>query len=253
MVFDLRAAYRSLVPASLRTRYGYRYLRQGLQNLNLMREYGVDRIKYARELHYWKARHAAEGGVLKNHWYEKIFLAMAEQPNANFLSGQVVADFGCGPRGSLLWAKAAKARIGIDVLVDVYAELGIKAHDMIYVRSSENEIPLPTGSVDVLLTLNALDHVDRLEVMCDELLRVLAPGGLFLGSFNLYEPRSFAEPQTLTPELLDRVLLSKLALDSYRLAPRGPAENVYLPMLAGTPVPDGEQPGLLWVRGKKPS
>ena len=45
-------------------------------------------------------------------------LAMAEEPTADFLAGKIVAAFGCGPRGSLVWAPNALLRIGIDVLAD---------------------------------------------------------------------------------------------------------------------------------------
>ena len=56
---------------------------------------------------------------------------------------------------------------------------------MCYVRSTEKTIPLPSNYVDVLFTLNAIDHVARFEVMCKEILRILAPGGDFFASFNL--------------------------------------------------------------------
>ena len=115
-------------------------------------------------------------------------LAMAEEPDDNFLKGKIVADFGCGPRSSLFWASSASLKIGIDVLADRYADEftdNIISHGMIYLKSTEKVIPLPSNFVDVMFTLNAIDHVDSFSNMCSEIIRVLKPGGDFIGSFNL--------------------------------------------------------------------
>src|SRR6185437_14216387 len=109
-------------------------------------------------------------------YYERLMLGMAEEPNADFLSGKIVADFGCGPCGTLVWAPHALVRIGIDVLADRYADEFpevIRSHGMIYVKSTEKVIPLPSDSVDVLFTLNAIDHVSDFPAMCSEIIRVI--------------------------------------------------------------------------------
>ena len=116
--------------------------------------------KYRSELGFWQARFAEDNGTFENSHYEKILLAMAEQPNSNFLSGKIVADFGCGPRGSLAWAKPAAMRIGIDVLSDMYVDEFpglVDLHGMTYLKSTEKVIPLPSNFVDCMFTLNAID------------------------------------------------------------------------------------------------
>jgi len=40
--------------------------------------------------------------------YERLMLAMAEEPDDTFLKGKIVTDFGCGPIGSLTWVKSTK-------------------------------------------------------------------------------------------------------------------------------------------------
>jgi len=55
-------------------------------------------------------------------------------------------------------------RIGIDVLADCYADEftdNILSHGMIYLKSTEQVIPLPSAMVDILFTMNAIDHVDH--------------------------------------------------------------------------------------------
>jgi SAM-dependent methyltransferase len=207
------------------------------------------------ELSFWRTRPRRADGRLDNSHYERRMLAMAERPDAAFLDGKVVADFGCGPRGSLLWAGPAAIRIGIDVLSDRYADEfaeDITSHGMIYVTSTERVIPLPSGLVDVMFTLNAMDHVDDFPRMCDEIVRVMRPGGEFIGSFNLGEPASSTEPQRLNESVIEEHLLSKLEVISYRLSGNGPADDRYGPLVSGELLPYREgQEGTLWVRARK--
>ena len=153
------------------------------------------------------------------------------------MSDKIVADFGCGPLGSLCWATSARLRIGIDVLAAEYARFDIRAHNMCYVSSTEDAIPLPPDYVDVLYTMNALDHVWRLEKMCDELIRILAPGGVLVGAFNLDEEPTNCEPQRLTEARLKDVLLNRLKTESYRVVPLGPAGALYLHLWDDAPDP----------------
>ncbi len=64
---------------------------------------------------------------------------------------------------------------------------------------------------------NALDHVHNLRSISKELLRILAPGGLLIGSFNLNEPATHCEPQTLTENKVKTLLLDQFKILSYRI------------------------------------
>lgn len=181
-------------------------------------------------------------------------LAMAEESNDNFLKGKIIADFGCGPRGSLVWAGSALLRIGIDVLADRYADEfteNITSHGMIYLKSTENVIPLPSDFVDIMFTLNAMDHVDNFSVMCKEIMRVIKPGGQFIGSFNLEEPASICEPQQLNEKIIKENLLNNLEVQSYRISKKGPGENLYAPFFDRNLSYKPGREGFLWVRARK--
>jgi SAM-dependent methyltransferase len=183
-------------------------------------------------------------------------LAMAEESSDNFLKGKIVADFGCGPRGSLVWARSAMLRIGIDVLTDRYADeftSNITSHAMIYLKSTEKVIPLPSDFVDIMFTLNAIDHVDNFSVMCAEIVRVLKPGGKFIGSFNLEEPFSPSEPQQLNEKIIKENLLNNLEVQSYRITRKGPKEDLHAPFFSESLSFEPGQEGFLWVRARKPS
>jgi SAM-dependent methyltransferase len=206
-------------------------------------------------LSFWRGRFEAEGGRFKNAHYEPRMLAMAGETSDEFLRDLVVADFGCGPRGSLVWASSPRLRIGIDVLADRYVDEfqdELLSHGMVYLTSTEHAIPLPADFVDVMFTLNAMDHVESFETMCDEVLRVIKPGGELIASFNIHEPASRTEPQSLDEETVDRALLSKLDVVSRRTAERGPIDDLYGPIMAGNGPCPPDKVGFLWARATKP-
>ena len=209
-------------------------------------------FKYQEEVGFWDGYLQSPEGLSANTHYEKTLLAISGESSKDFLAGKIIADFGCGPAGSLCWATPARARIGIDVLADQYTKFNITSHDMVYVQSSEKHIPLPSNYVDVLFTMNAMDHVNYFATVCREIIRIIAPGGLFIGSFNLDEPPTFSEPQTLTEDLVSSSLLQYLEVQSYRIAPVGKSGNVYENFyLEKTPEDVGSH-RILWVRARKP-
>ena len=211
--------------------------------------------KYTAELHYWLRKFAEEGENFHNHHYAELMLRLVEEPDDAFLRDKIVADFGCGPRGSLAWTNAPARSFGIDVLVPAYLRsfgACMAGHSMEYVPCTETSIPLPDACIDVLFTINSLDHVDELETICGELLRILKPGGLFAGSFNLNEPACAAEPQMLTEDLLRRLFFRRIAVQSYRLAEKHP-EQTYKWLMENRLVTQcrTDSPHILWVKGKK--
>jgi SAM-dependent methyltransferase len=212
--------------------------------------------KYDSELSFWRSKLEVNKGKFRNSHYERLMLAMSEEPSDDLLSGKIVADFGCGSRGSLVWASSALLRIGIDVLADRYADEftdNILSHGMIYLKSTENVLPLPSNFVDVMFTLNAMDHVNKFSSMCKEIIRVLKPGGEFIGSFNLEEPASACEPQQLNERIIKENLLNNLEVQSYRVTQRRPEEKPYAPFSDGILSYEPGQKGFLWVRARKSS
>ncbi len=209
-------------------------------------------LKNYAELNFWQEKWEQENHKLSNAHYEKIFLAMAGEKDTSFLGGKTVADFGCGPRGSLCWAKSASNRIGIDVLVDKYEKFGISRHNIEYIKNTEKSIPLQSDYVDILFTLNAIDHVSNFDITCREIVRIIKPGGELIGSFNLNEPKSASEPQTLDEEIIQEELLRYFDIINYRIRPQGPKGDYYSYFFDDSILdilPD--EPGYLWVRAKK--
>jgi len=217
-------------------------------------KYIVHRIikKDVYEFSFWRSRFEMDNGVFDNSHYSRLLLCMAGEKDDLFIEDKIVGDFGCGPRGSLVWAKKAKLRIGIDVLADQYADEfseNILSHGMIYVKSTEKIIPIPSNFFDIIFTLNAIDHVESFPIMCAEIIRILKPGGLFIGSFNLEERATSAEPQQLNEVLIKKYLLDFLDVQSYRVTIPGSNDDIYSPFFNNTLEYETGQQGILWVRG----
>ncbi len=125
---------------------------------------------------------------------------------------------------------------------------------MVYLKSTEKVIPLPSDFVDIMFTLNAIDHVADFPLMCSEILRVLKPGGLFIGSFNLEEPVSPCEPNQLSEEIVEANLLNRLEVQSYHVTKKvGPPGERYVPFFEGKLSYEAGQEGYLWVKAMKPA
>lgn len=215
-------------------------------------EVGSD--KYEAELAYWNQRKQIET-ELQNAHYEELMLRLA-QVNKSYFANKTVGDFGCGPRGSLEWMDEAKERFGIDVLVDQYLTLGIDQHKMNYVKCNERAIPLSDEALDILFSVNAIDHASDPDKMLDECFRIVKRDGLIAMSINLDEPASPTEPNTLTEKWVSERVASRIAVRYCVVSPRHPSGNKYRHLYDwsqhGTKIPpyNGSY-GFCWITGFK--
>lgn len=196
---------------------------EGIAPANRIMTFVNKRDKYEGELAFWSAVYKQEGNCFGNAAYRGRMFDIANEEDDSFWEGKVVVDFGCGPKGSLAWSKTSAVKIGVDVLAQRYLEKfgdDLIKHDMIYVTCSEDKIPIPDSYADWIITMNSLDHVNNLDKMAGELLRILKPGGHLLGSFNLNEPSTECEPQTLTEEILNEKLLRHFKVEIRKIINR---------------------------------
>lgn len=209
---------------------------------NKIKHFQVSKDKYEGEITFWKALYKKDGNTFKNEHYRNRMLSIAGEQNDAFWSNKVVVDFGCGPAGSLTWTKTPAVKIGIDVLAERYLRTfgeDIVKQDMIYVTSSEEKIPMPNEFADYLITINSLDHVDNLDVIIAELLRILKKGGVLLASFNINGLSTECEPQILTERRLNDKFLKYFQIKTYNLEKTGRINKA------------GEEQAILYVKGIK--
>jgi SAM-dependent methyltransferase len=180
--------------------------------------------KGAAEMAFWDQYAAglgADGAAApETEYYRKFMLAMGGVADPSFFDDRICLDIGCGPRGSMTWLTNARAAIGLDPLSEGYARFGIHTHRMTYLTAPAERMPLPSRYVDVVFSMNSLDHVDNLRKTCQEIRRVLRPGGHFIASLNLGEPATATEPWTLSESLLEELLFHGWERQFYKVRPK---------------------------------
>jgi SAM-dependent methyltransferase len=97
------------------------------------------------------------------------------------LDGKEVADFGCGYDAS--FARRILPRVKRMLLVDLQLADDLERHPRVEVKAGRIEQVLPTipsRSLDVVLCLSVLEHLQEPQAALDDFRRILAPGGVAL-------------------------------------------------------------------------
>lgn len=209
-----------------------------------------DTGKHAAELGFWREHLGERGNGPRTVYYRRFMLNMGGLDDAAFFDGLVCLDIGCGPMGSLTWLPRARLALGLDPLAEAYREFEIDRHAMRYLPARAEAMPLATGSVDAVFSMNSLDHVDDFPAACREIRRVLRRGGYFIGSLNLDEPPTACEPWTLTEPILAEHLFAGWERQFYQTRPKMDDGDPYRLFLQPCPPEfDGwTGPRALWCR-----
>jgi SAM-dependent methyltransferase len=122
--------------------------------------------------------------------------------------GKKVLDVGCGPHGGLIGFKNCE-KYGVDHLINEYKKLGypLDKHDIKYFQAKSEQMPFSDSFIDIIVCVNALDHVDDLEKTIKEISRILKEGGRFLAQINFRSISTATEPIILDHKKLKRLLL----------------------------------------------
>jgi len=120
-----------------------------------------------------------EGEIWYEHWHRYHFVA-------EVVRGRRVLDIACGEGyGSALLARSAASVIGMDTDADVIAaargRYGALAN-LDYRQGRCEAIGLPDSSIDVVISMETLEHTEAPEKLVSEAARVLATGGVFIVS-----------------------------------------------------------------------
>ena len=98
-----------------------------------------------------------------------------------FISGKRVLDIASGSGyGTKIIGRFAKAVTGVDNNEDAikYARANFAAENVTYKQGDGLAIPLEDSSVDVVVSLETIEHIEDYEAFLEELKRVLVPDGV---------------------------------------------------------------------------
>jgi SAM-dependent methyltransferase len=112
----------------------------------------------------------------ENYWFrrhEAAYEFLAPQ-----VAGRTVLEVGCGEGyGTDLLARTARHVVGIDYDALTAAHARATYQTASFVRANLAALPVPSGSVDVVATLQVVEHVWDHAEFIEECRRVLRPGG----------------------------------------------------------------------------
>ena len=93
--------------------------------------------------------------------------------------GMALLDIGAGPMPSASCFAGARLHC-LDPLLPDYLRIGFPLHyygDVKFVNGPAEAIPLDDNSMDAVISVNAIDHVNDIDKTAAEIRRVLKPGG----------------------------------------------------------------------------
>jgi len=132
-------------------------------------------------------RFAANYEAERHHGYHRLIDELELELVGRYGAGKHVFEAGCGT-GLLLRQAAAVARsaVGLDLSRGMLGPA--RARGLRVVQGSLTDVPLPSGSVDLVYSMKVLAHVPPIERALAELARLVRPGGHLLLEF--YNPIS---------------------------------------------------------------
>jgi len=135
------------------------------------------------EVNYW---HGSQ--VLQNELdrIEKRFAPILARAAEGLDEDAKILDIGCGPTCSARFIEQGN-KTYVDPLLDEFRRAypaGLPKGK--FITCQAEDIRLPDGDYDLILSLNALDHMLNPELVLNEIERLLKPGGVFVLGIHVY-------------------------------------------------------------------
>jgi SAM-dependent methyltransferase len=153
-----------------------------------------------------KAHDATHASILT--WHKKHqevkYLKDLNLDNLAF-AGKRILDVGCGPMPSATCFAGADL-FCLDPLIDKYLVVGFPIHlygNVKFVQGYSESIPVENDFFDVVLSVNALDHVDDFEASATDIKRVLKDDGWVIFHLHFHPPTQ-NEPLELSDERVSK-------------------------------------------------
>jgi SAM-dependent methyltransferase len=121
------------------------------------------------------------GVAAENYWFRRH--EAAYEFAVPYVAGRSVLEVGCGEGyGTALLASSASRVLGVDYDPLTAGHAAARYPQASFVRANLAALPVPSESVDVVATLQVIEHVWNHPEFVRECLRALRPGGLLLVS-----------------------------------------------------------------------
>ncbi len=89
---------------------------------------------------------------------------------------RILADIGCGA-GFVLNPLKAQVKVAVDISLNQLSRVNT---DSVRIRSNVENLPIENGYFNIIICTDIFEHVQDENLLVDELIRILKPGGLLL-------------------------------------------------------------------------
>ncbi len=128
--------------------------------------------------------------IPRDHFHQSSGESVLRARAAAGLEAPKVLDFGCGDGRSIDLFREAMPNsdwTGVDIPSSPEVDLRRRT-DGRFVTYDGYKLPFPDKHFDLVYSYQVLEHVRKPEMALSEVMRVLRPGGLFIGQTSQFEP-----------------------------------------------------------------
>jgi SAM-dependent methyltransferase len=119
------------------------------------------------------------GVSVENYWFRRHEVTYRQA--LPLCAGRVVVDAGCGEGyGTALLAEVADRLVGVELVADVVAHARAAYPSVEFVQADLCDLPITSTTVDVVVSLQVIEHLPDVARYLSEMRRILRPGGRFL-------------------------------------------------------------------------
>jgi len=140
------------------------------------------------ERKYWvKVSQGYDERMKRKHWMQWILKPF----DLTFKSfeDKILVQIGCGPQGLINFLTVdGGMKMGVDPLMKSYMRSYDMPSDSYYLVGMAEGLPIKSGTIDVAMCVNMLDHTISPEETLSEIYRILKNRGLLIFQVNLVPP-----------------------------------------------------------------
>lgn len=160
------------------------------------------KIAQSAEIRWWQRYLQRKPASEYLKWKQAYWKTFLQQCGIFLKTGETALDAGCGPAGIFTILKDHKVD-AVDPLIDRYDEkldhFKKSSYPNVTFFAETIEDFKPEKPYDFVFCLNAINHVDSLEICMDKLVDCLRPGGKLIISFDAHNHQLFKRIFRLIP------------------------------------------------------
>jgi SAM-dependent methyltransferase len=166
---------------------------------------------FNNELEFWRER-IRQHGVYTVEFLEQVkglpFWAPVFGLTPENLEGKILLEYGPAICPAVAGRDYKCTKLAVEPLMTRLEEYGYnfgRFTDVVFIQGTAEDVPVASNSVDAILHINMLNHLERVEKVMAETFRVLRPGGHVYGAVPIEQQDDIYHPVAFNWESLHKL------------------------------------------------